>query len=101
VERAAECLADCFGAPVSTGHLATLLPTAAGRLEGFKALLQKGLAQAQVAHFDETGGRIKGKLWWIHVPAPTGTRCITSMRGAGRPRWTRWGAAVVHRRGGP
>ena len=32
VERAAECLADCFGAPVSTGYLASLLPTAAARL---------------------------------------------------------------------
>jgi hypothetical protein len=46
VERAAECLADCFGAPVSTGYPASLLPTAASRLEGFKALLQKELTQA-------------------------------------------------------
>ena len=67
VERAAECLADCFGAPVSTGYLATLLPNAAARLEGFLALVGKELTQAQVAHFDETGGRVKGKLWWIHV----------------------------------
>jgi hypothetical protein len=29
VQRAAECLADCFGAPVSTGYLAGLLPGAA------------------------------------------------------------------------
>ncbi len=67
VERAAECLADCFGAPVSTGYLASLLPAAAGRLEGFLALVGKELTQAEVAHFDETGGRVKGKLWWIHV----------------------------------
>jgi transposase len=26
VERAAECMADCFGARVSTGYLSTLLP---------------------------------------------------------------------------
>jgi transposase len=31
VERAAECLADCFGAPVSTGYLAGLLPEARQR----------------------------------------------------------------------
>ncbi len=67
MERAAECLADCFGAPVSTGYLASLLPAAAGRLEGFLALVGKELTQAGVAHFDETGGRVKGKLWWIHV----------------------------------
>jgi transposase len=67
VERAAECLADCFGAPVSTGYLASLLPNAAARLDGFLALVGKELTQAQVAHFDETGGRVNGKLWWIHV----------------------------------
>ena len=67
VERAAECLADCFGASVSTGYLASLLPNAAKRLEPFLALLGKELTQAEVAHFDETGGRVKGKLWWIHV----------------------------------
>jgi len=67
VERAAECMADCFGASVSTGYLASLLPTAADRLEGFLSLVRKELTQAEVAHFDETGGRVKGKLWWIHV----------------------------------
>jgi len=36
---------------------------AAGRLKEFLALLGKELTQAEVAHFDETGGRVKGKLW--------------------------------------
>lgn len=67
VERAAECLADCFGAPVSTGWLASLLPTAADRLRGFLDLARQQLAGSEVAHFDETGGRVAAKLWWIHV----------------------------------
>lgn len=67
VERAAEAMADCFGAPVSTGWLATLLPAAAGKLSGFLADTRERLRHADVAHFDETGGRVGTKLQWIHV----------------------------------
>lgn len=67
VERAAECLADCFGAPVSTGYLSGLLPAAARRLEAFLALIGKELSGADVVHFDETGGRVAAKLRWVHV----------------------------------
>ena len=67
VERAAECLAEAFGAPVSTGWLSSLLPNAAARLDGFLAIAREQLAAAQVAHFDETGGRVAGRLHWIHV----------------------------------
>jgi len=67
VERAAEMMADCFGAPVSTGWLATRLPTAADKLEDFLAVARTQLQSAEVAHFDETGGRVAAKLRWIQV----------------------------------
>jgi transposase len=69
VERCAEAMADCFGAPVSTGWLASLLPRAAGRLDEFLAVARERLSGADVAHFDETGGRVGAKLRWIHVAA--------------------------------
>lgn len=69
VARAAELMADCLGPPVSTGWLASLLPAAADGLDGFTTATREQLAAAPVAHFDETGGRVAGKLRWVHVAA--------------------------------
>jgi len=67
VARAAELMGDCLDAPVSAGWLAGLLPAAADRLDGFTEAMREQLQSAPVAHFDETGGRVAARLWWIHV----------------------------------
>lgn len=67
VARTAELMADCLGAPVSTGWLAGLLAAAVADLKPFTAQVRDQLQTAPVAHFDETGARVAGKLWWVHV----------------------------------
>lgn len=67
VERTAECLQEAFGAPVSTGWLATLLPNAAARLDGFLTIAREQLIAGKLVHVDETGGRVNGRIHWIHV----------------------------------
>ena len=65
-ERTCELLNDFFGCPMSEGTLANIIAQshtlAADPVEKIKELI----GQAAVAHFDETGSRVDGKLWWLH-----------------------------------
>jgi len=62
-DRAAQALYDIAGASVSPG---TLTSSAANGLCDFDERLRELLAAAPVAHFDETGARIAGRLGWVH-----------------------------------
>jgi transposase len=84
IARTAELLADCFGAPVSTGWLAGLLPGAEARLAGFARLTRAQLREAPVAGFDETGARIGGKLWWVHVACTSNLTAYHRASGRGK-----------------
>lgn len=70
--RTAQALAELFGTPVSAGTVATMTTRAAGGLDGFMDLVRARITGAEVAHFDETGLRVEGKLRWVHS-ASTGT----------------------------
>jgi len=65
-DRAAKLLSDVLAAPVSVGTLASIMNEAAGRLSPFLDTVRAALADAEVAHFDETGARVAGKLAWVH-----------------------------------
>ena len=65
-ERAAELLSDWLGAPVSVGSLQAWVAEGAEGLEQFLEEIRSQLERSEVAHFDETGGRIAGRLSYIH-----------------------------------
>jgi transposase len=64
--RTAAALAELFGTPVSGGTVAAMAARAAAGLGGFLQRIRERVAAAPVAHFDETGLRVEGKLRWVH-----------------------------------
>lgn len=93
-DRTAKALAELFGTPVSGGTVAAMTARAAAALsvrDGFAERVRARLADAPVAHFDETGLRVAGRLRWVHS-ASTGKyvlitvhdkRGVTAMDAAG------------------
>ena len=65
-DRTCELLNDVFGCRMSEGTLCNIIAQshtlAADPVKKIKTLIE----QAAVAHFDETGSRVDGKLWWLH-----------------------------------
>jgi transposase len=66
VQRTAQALADLVGAEVAAGTVAAILGECADGLDGFIEAVRWQLAAAPVAHFDETGARVAGRLHWLH-----------------------------------
>jgi transposase len=66
-KRLAEAMANLFGLPMSTGTVLSVLARAHDGLEDFEAQVKEHLAAAPVAHADESGVRVAGKLQWLHV----------------------------------
>jgi transposase len=65
-ERMAQLFSDVLGAPVSVGALAQMVEEAARATEPFADAVRNQLQDADVVHFDETGGRAAGRLHWVH-----------------------------------
>jgi transposase len=66
-ERTVETLDDLFGVCPSEGTLATAQATAYSQLEPVEQAIGQALRQVDVAHVDETGIRVAGRLEWVHV----------------------------------
>jgi transposase len=65
--RLAEAMASLFGLPISTGTVMNVLAGAHEKLAGFEEQVKQHLAAAPLAHADESGVRIAGRLHWLHV----------------------------------
>lgn len=68
LERTAEIIEDLYGQSISEGTIVEACNQMSQQVEpvveAIKAEMQETV---ETAHFDETGGRVKGKLWWFHV----------------------------------
>jgi transposase len=64
--RTCQAMAELLGVPVSPGAVSGMVTRIAGSLQPVLEAIRHALAAAPVAHFDETGFRVAGKLAWVH-----------------------------------
>ncbi len=71
-ERTCEVLSDLLGVRVSEGTLYTSRTHCYEQLESTEQGIQSTLVTSSKVHFDETGMRVNGQLWWLHVACTDG-----------------------------
>jgi transposase len=64
--RACQAMADLFGCAPSPGALAAMTRRIADAVAPAVDAVRDALAAVPVAHFDETGFRVAGRLAWVH-----------------------------------
>jgi len=86
--RTCQAMAELFGVPVSPGAVAGMVTRIAGALGAPLEAIRAAVAAAEVAHFDETGFRVAGKLAWVHS-ASAGNHALVTVHESAVPRgWT-------------
>lgn len=67
-QRTAQALGELFGVPISAGTVAAASSRAARDItdSGFLDRVRDLVVASPVAHFDETGFRVAGRLHWVH-----------------------------------
>jgi transposase len=89
LERISQMCADLFARPVSEATVQAAVAAAYHGLAGFESRVADLIAQAHIAHADETGLRVAGKPHWLHVVSTE----ILTWYGVHRRRG---GAAIRH-----
>jgi len=68
LERTAEIIEDLYEQSVSEGTIVEVCNQMSQQVAPVIEMIAAELkGTTETAHFDETGGRINGKLWWFHV----------------------------------
>ena len=70
--RVEELFADVFGCALSEATLYTSRERCFDKLEPIEDWIFEQVVSADVIHCDETGMRVKGGLWWLHVASTDG-----------------------------
>ena len=70
--RTCEILSDLLGVRVSEGTLYTSRTHCYEQLASMEQGIQSMLVNSSKVHFDETGLRVNGQLWWLHVACTDG-----------------------------
>jgi transposase len=66
-QRIIELLCDVLGCSISEGTLHNARQRCFEELKPMERQIIESIQTSSVAHFDETGARVKGKLFWLHV----------------------------------
>jgi transposase len=69
VARVVELVADLSGARPSAGWVCQVLRQTAEALVEVEKLIRTLLTAAHILHADETGAKVTGARWWLHVAA--------------------------------
>ena len=71
-QRTCEVLNDLLGVSVSEGTLYTSRAQCYEQLASVEHGIHETLSISSTVHFDETGLRVNGTLWWLHVACTDG-----------------------------
>jgi transposase len=91
VARVVELVTDLSGARPSAGWVCQVLRQTAEALVEVENLIRALLTMAHILHVDETGTKVTGALWWLHVAATDTLTTYHLDQSRGRPAITSLG----------
>lgn len=91
VARTGDLMDDLFGLPLSDATVLAINEEARALLAPTVAAMGEALKSAPVAHADETGMRVAGKIHWLHVLATSTLTWIGAHMNRGRKAFDAFG----------